>query len=145
MTEIEFTRAFEDCTLPEDQFRHRDHIRLAWIYLHDYGRGEAAQRIAESIRRYATHHGKPDRYHHTITMAWLELVSVVRESLPDDAAFEDALVRWPKLLQKATLAEYYSSGLLESDAARKEFVEPDLKPLALTECVNGSIAGSLHP
>ena len=145
MTDTEFTRAFENCTLPEDQFRHRDHIRLAWIYLRDYGREHAARRIAESIRRYAAHHGKPDRYHHTITIAWLELVSAVRESLPESATFEDAVACWPKLLQKATLAEYYSSGLLESDAARKAFVEPDLKPLALTECVNGSIAGSLRP
>lgn len=145
MTDIEFTLALESCTLPEDQFRHRDHIRLAWIYLRDYGRAQAAQRIAESIQRYAAHHGKPDRYHHTITTAWLELVCAVHESLPPNATFEDALVCWPKLLQKATLAEYYSSGLLGSDAARREFVEPDLKPLGLSECVNGSIAASLRP
>ena len=145
MTDIEFASAFENCTLPEDQFRHRDHIRLAWVYLRDYGRERAAQRIAESMRRYAGFHGQPDRYHQTITMAWLEFVCAVRESRPESATFEDALGSWPKLLQKATLAEYYSSGRLGSDAARKEFVEPDLKPLGLSECVNGSIAGSLRP
>jgi len=144
MTDLEFTRAFESCTLPEAQFRHRDHIRLAWIYLREYGRESAAARIAASIRRYAAYYDKPDRYHHTITMAWLELLSVVRDSLDESATFEDALLCWPKLLQKGTLAEYYSSGVLESDTARREFVAPDLQPLLVTGCANGSIAGSLR-
>jgi len=142
MTDLEFTRALESCTLPEEQFRHCDHIRLAWIYLREYGRESAAERIAASIRRYAAYHDKPDRYHHTITMAWLELVWAVKESLPEDATFEDAVDCWPKLLQKGTLAEYYSSGVLESDTARREFVAPDLQPLLVTGCANGSIAGS---
>jgi hypothetical protein len=144
MTDLEFTSSFESCTLPEDQFRHRDHVRLAWIYLLEYGRERAAEIIAASIRRYAASLGKADRYHHTITKAWLELVWAVKESLPDDATFEDAVDCWPKLLQKGTLAEYYSSGVLESDTARREFVAPDLQPLLVTGCANGSIAGSLR-
>ena len=35
MTESEFVAAFEDASLPETAFRHRDHVRLAWIYLRE--------------------------------------------------------------------------------------------------------------
>ena len=33
MTDSEFVDSFEDCTLPSTAFHHRDHVRLAWIYL----------------------------------------------------------------------------------------------------------------
>jgi hypothetical protein len=31
MTDDEFLQAFMNCTLPNDQFRHRDHLHLAWL------------------------------------------------------------------------------------------------------------------
>jgi hypothetical protein len=37
MTDEEFLRAFEACELSNGCFHHRDHIRLAWIYVHRYG------------------------------------------------------------------------------------------------------------
>ncbi|HEV2688506.1 MAG TPA: hypothetical protein VGV35_08120 [Bryobacteraceae bacterium] len=140
MPDQEFATAFEGCEIPNDQFRHCDHIRLAWIYLRQHGRPQAGARIIESIRRYAVHNGAPHKYHQTITIAWMDLVHNAMQSLPDTASFEDLLAAFPELLQKSTLAEYYSSGVLESDTARQVFVAPDLKPLRLIQCANGSIA-----
>jgi hypothetical protein len=42
------------------------------------------------------------------------------------------LEAFPDLLQKNALAQYYSGGVLESDTAKRIFVEPDLKPLRPT-------------
>jgi hypothetical protein len=137
MTGLEFTTAFESCELPKEQFHHRDHLRLAWIYLQRYGHPQAARKIADAIRKYAAHNNASQKYHETITMAWLELVHLAQQSLPDSATFDDLPHAFPELLQKNALAEYYSSGVLESETAKRIFVPPDLKPLRLAPCANG--------
>ena len=125
----EFVAAFEACTLPNEQFRHRDHLRLAWIYLRRFGASGAEARIAQSIRRYAEFHGATQKYHHTVTLAWLRLIQRAAARLPEQALFEDVLRASPELLDKGTLGEYYSKELVGSERARADFVEPDLKPL----------------
>ncbi len=124
MNDHEFARAFENCELSNESFHHRDHLRLAWIYLKLYGEQEAATRIAASIRNFAAHFGKTDKYHETVTVAWMRL-------LAHDAkgSFEETLAAAPMLLEKNTLGAFYSERLLQSERAKKEFVEPDLKPL----------------
>ncbi len=128
MTDEEFVDAFETCRLPNERFHHRDHLRLAWIYLRRYGARDAPARIAESIRRYAAHHGKPEKYHETLTVAWLRLVA---NSAARSAAlgFEDLLAASPELLDKNTLHRYYSPELLALESARTQFVPPDRQTL----------------
>ena len=123
MTDAEFARAFETCELPPDNFHHRDHIRLAWIFLQRYG-AEAGAQIAISIRRYAAHLGKSDKYHETVTQAWMRLVAAAGAT-----SFEALTEAHPELLDKAFLNEFYSDAALQSAAAREKFVEPDRKPL----------------
>jgi len=129
MTDDEFVEAFESCTLPKELFHHRDHLRLAWIYLRRYGPGEAGARVGESIRRYAAHLGVSQKYHETITLAWFLLVEHADGHAPPGASFEDMLEAFPELLDQNTPRRYYSSAVLDSDAARAAFIEPDLAPL----------------
>lgn len=127
MTDEEFLRAFEACELSNGCFHHRDHIRLAWIYVHRYGEAEASERIAASIRRFAAHHGKNDKYHETMTIAWMRLVADAARSSTGD--FDEFAQHFPALLDKSALGAFYSDAVLQSDAARNEFIAPDLKPL----------------
>src|SRR5262249_2428340 len=96
MNDMEFVRAFESCKLPPDLFHHRDHIRLAWIYLHQYGADQAVTRIAASIRNYAAHLGKSDKYHETVTVAWMRLFA----QIPQNASFDEMTRTFPQLLSK---------------------------------------------
>ena len=64
----EFLEAFETCRLAPQLFHHRDHLRLAWIYL-QRDASTAPVRIAESIRRYAAYHGQSGKYHETMPLA----------------------------------------------------------------------------
>ena len=127
MTDEEFARAFESCETAEACFHHRDHVRLAWIYCRRYGAEEAEVRIAEAIRRFAAHVGKAEKYHQTITIAWMRLVASAARM--GDGDFEEFARRNPGLLKKSALGEYYSEAVLRSEAARGGFVEPDLKAL----------------
>ena len=48
-----FIEAFEACTLPPDRFRHRDHVRLGWLYFRLYPVPAALARYVEGLKRFA--------------------------------------------------------------------------------------------
>ena len=78
-----FIRAFEDATLAPENFRHRDHIRLAWLYLQNYTVPETLTRYSRGIKNFARANGKENLYHETITWAFIFLVEERMESSPD--------------------------------------------------------------
>jgi hypothetical protein len=125
----DFLRAFEDLSFPADLFRHREHIRVAWLYLKSSDASRAAERMAAGILRFANHHGATQKYHHTLTLAWMRLVAAALVETPEGFSFEQFLAEHPELSDKTLLAKYYSSDLLQTAAAREGWVEPDLQPL----------------
>ena len=125
MTDEEFAASFEACTLPD--FTHRDHIRIAWIYLQRFPYARAVDAMEKGVRRFAAHHGAHDKYHHTLTLAWMRLVAAAAADPSDD--FEAFLARHPHLLERDAPRRYYSGELLNSAPARAGWVEPDLNVL----------------
>ena len=71
-----FVAEFEGCRFPNDQFRHADHIRLAWIYIRLCGYDMAERRMRTSIQRFACHLGAAHKDHETITILWMRLVNI---------------------------------------------------------------------
>lgn len=129
MDDEEFLRRFEDCTLEE--FRHADHVRLAWLCLRESEWPAACERVRAGIRRFAAHHGATTKYHETLTLGWLGLVASAIEASPDALDLDELTRENPHLLDRSALAGYYSTELLWSDRARREWVEPDLRPLGI--------------
>lgn len=125
----EFIEAFENCTLPKEAFHHRDHVRLARLYLRQGDLSVAAGRIEASIRRFAAHWGIGEKYHHTITIVWLRLVASRMRKASGSATLEEFLERNPELLDQTLPYRFYSRERLFSDAARAGWIEPDLRPL----------------
>ncbi|MDH2434284.1 hypothetical protein QCD60_17135 [Pokkaliibacter sp. MBI-7] len=124
-----FLQAFEGLALPAEQFKHRNHVRLAWLLLQLEADYELAfSRLAEGIRRYATHLGVPDLYHATLTDAMLRLVEE-RQHNGRYITWQQLLEAHPELLSqgKELVAERYSSTLLASSAARQQVLPPDLQ------------------
>ncbi len=124
MTDDEFLRAFEDTTL--EPFHHRDHLRVTWLYLRQYGEAGTCQRLGPAILRYADARGGAAKYHETITRAWIRLVSA---ALAEN--FETMLAEHPHLLDKNLLHRYYSPEVLKSPEARERWMEPDREALSL--------------
>jgi len=125
----EFLRAFEDLSLPADLFHHREHIRVAWWYLKASDATRAAERMSEGIRRFANHHGATQKYHHTLTLAWMRLVAAALVETPEGYTFEQFLATHAELKDTKLLAKYYSKEVLQTAAAREGWVEPDHQPL----------------
>ena len=125
----EFLRAFEDLSFPADQFHHREHLRVAWLYLKSSDATRASERMSAGIRRFAKHHGATEKYHHTLTLFWMRLVAVALVETPEGCGFEEFLAAHPELSDKNLPSKYYSQQLLDALAAREGWVEPDLQPL----------------
>ena len=124
-------KAVIDGTLPADEFDHEAHIRLAWYYLVTWPYDEARERFNIDFQRLIVRVGAQQKYHKTITDALLQLIS---SHLQDERCRED----WLYFKQDAEplfadayglLQRFYSSGVLESEPARKAFKEPDVKEL----------------
>ena len=125
----DFLRAFEDLSFPADQFHHREHIRVAWLYLKSSDATRAAERMSDGIRRFANHHGATQKYHHTLTLAWMRLVAAALVEAPAGHNFMQFLAEYSELGDKELLKKYYSPELLQTNAAREGWVLPDLQPL----------------
>ncbi len=130
MTGDELIEQFEGGTTAPESFHHPDHVRLAFEYLNRYPALEALQKFSAALLRFATAQGKADRYHETITWAYLFLI---RERMLRDAPadswekFADDhadLLTWAKG-SFGILERYYRQDTLASAAARATFLLPD--------------------
>ncbi len=128
-----FLQQFEAALLPMEKWHHREHIKVAYLYLLRYPREQSMTRLREKIEALNVFHRVPDLptrgYHETMTQAWLRLVdAALREHGPAETA-DLFLQRNQRLADKNTLLHYYSRDLLLSPQAKKGFAEPDLTPL----------------
>src|SRR5439155_1741835 len=74
MDDGEFLRLFHDGNLSGEEFRHRGHLRLAWLVLSKHSRIEAESMVAREIRRFAVANGASNRYHDTLTRFWVRVM-----------------------------------------------------------------------
>lgn len=130
-TDDAFVAAFEDLSLDPTLFNHRAHLRLAWCYLAWLPLGEAAQRCSDGIRRFATQHGSPEKFHLTMTLAFMHIVRERMRMARPGENFDVFCDRNPELLHdaRAVIARYYSDARLNDPAAKLAFLEPDRMPL----------------
>jgi hypothetical protein len=132
MTDDEFLTAFETCALEE--FHHRDHIKVAYLYLRRYPLEEAIAKVRTGLQALAAAWGAPvddlgQGYHETMTQAWVRLVHLTLCDHGAAASADAFCERQPQLMQKTHLHLFYSRERLITWEAKREFVEPDLAPL----------------
>ena len=126
LSDADLLARFEDTTLPTEAFPHAQHVRVAWMFVRQFGMPDALDRFSEALKRFAVAKGKPDLYHQTITWAYLLIIAerLARSTAATWDAFAAAnpdLLTWkPSLLDR-----YYTTETLWSDFARHTFVMPD--------------------
>jgi hypothetical protein len=136
MNDDELLRSFEDCTLPREQWTHRCHVKVAYLYLHRFHYEEAVARIRGGIQRYnaanSVVEGPTNGYNETTTQAFLRLVAATmdayEQAIPTSSA-DSFCDSHPQLMTKEALRFFYSPAIRDNPLAKTQFVEPDLAPL----------------
>jgi hypothetical protein len=137
LSDDEFVAQVEACSYPIEKFKHLDHVRLAWIYLQRHSYQEAESRMKAAIARFASHHGAERKYHVTITVAWMRLLSAAAQPTPTQptathptphSTFPEFAAAHPWIADKNAISVYYSDHALSSEDARQTWIPPDLKP-----------------
>ena len=129
MTDQELIEQFEDGTLPNEGFHHREHVRTAFLYLTKYPVLEALQIFSRTLRRFAEARGKPQLYHQTITWAYIFLIQERMARAGSKQSWEEFARDNPDLLvwKDGILTRFYRSETLTSELARTVFLLPDLR------------------
>ena len=136
MTDEAFLQAFETLTLPFDQWTHRAHVKVAFIYLSRHSFDTALANMRSGISAYNARHDVPDSptsgYNETTTRAFLQLIAATMHAYgsvfptPDSDSFCDT---HPQLTTRHALRLFYSPERRMDPRTKTQFVEPDLAPL----------------
>jgi hypothetical protein len=106
---------------------HRQHVQLTWLAVQRVGTQAAIALVSDGIQRTTRYAGHPQKYHVTMSRAWVELVGHHAAEMPttDFTTFADHNAA---LLDKRLLSRFYRSTTLADPRARTGWVEPDLAP-----------------
>ena len=109
------------------RFGHREHVHLTWLAVRRCGVPAAIGLVSDGIQRTARYAGAPQKYHATVSRAWVELVGhhALESGESDFTTFAD---RYPALLDKRLLTRFYRPATLAAPPAKNGWVEPDLAP-----------------
>lgn len=127
MQDTIFIEQFENTTLSPQNFHHKDHVRLAWLYLNRYPLLEALQKFSNGLKNFARSLGKEQLYHETITWAYIFLINErmvqadTKQSWEEFIAGNGDLLNW----QETILNRYYSKSVLDSPLAKSIFLLPN--------------------
>ncbi|MFD0337383.1 hypothetical protein ACFVH0_01625 [Streptomyces sp. NPDC127117] len=127
-----FDALMTEVTATTGKFGHREHVHLTWLAVRRFGTHAAVGLVSDGIQRTARYAGSPQKYHATVSRAWVELVGHHAAERGDDdfTAFAD---RHPVLLDKRLLTRFYRPATLAGSQARTSWVEPDLAPFPWEE------------
>ena len=129
----EFVAGFEATTLPYAKWTHAGHLSVAFWYLVWYGPEGATDQVRDGIQRFnAAHPNEPMTvgYHETITRFWLWRVHRFLRGAPVTGSLAELANRLiSECTDRGEPFAYYSRERLMSPEARRDWVEPDLRPL----------------
>lgn len=128
-SDLAFVTAFQQCRLRPEQFGHEAHLRLAWLYLENYGLEKAIQLVQKDLKKYVSHWGASDKYNTTLTIASVRAVYHFMER-SESNTFKEFIAEFPKLKYQfmELLSCHYAIDIFNSEAAKVAYLEPELLP-----------------
>jgi hypothetical protein len=143
MSDEEFLHQFEDCSLPFENWTHRAHLKVAYLYVCKYPFDEALANMRAGIKALNATHRVPESetrgYNETTTCAMMQLVAATEAAygatFPTPTA-DDFCDTHPQLLNKHVLRLFYSPERRMHPDAKSQFIEPDLTQLPRLQPAN---------
>ena len=129
-----FLAAFEDGSLPREQWSHGAHLLTGACYVHTLGQAAATDRMRTRVKAYNEAVGGKNTatsgYHETVTVFWIALLAQLRrqqEAMGRSEFAHSAVARFQQ--HRQILADYYSFDVIASEQARREWIAPDLRDI----------------
>lgn len=121
---------FESCAIRKEEYTHRAHLTIAYLYLRAHPLAEATTRMRAGILRFNKAKGVENTstsgYHETLTVAWMRIVHSAMNSYGALESPDHFLAQHSHLLCVSLMRVFYSRDRITSVEARKSWVEPDL-------------------
>ena len=125
---VSLVEKFETCTIRPEEFKHYQHLAVALWYVTNFPPEAAIEKMRSGIKRLAAAYGKSG-YHETITLFWLAVVRDYFQHVPGESSIAEVANVLAQKYGKDLIRDYFSDELLASAAAKRGWVEPDLKSL----------------
>ena len=118
MRDDEYLAAFERGEIRNGDFRHRDHLRLAWACVRQAnGEDEACARVCTLIRDFAASIGHAAKFDEALTASWVRRLWRLRAQ-EGDVPFVTMIAHNPAILDKDAHAAEAHSRAAEGDPRR---------------------------
>jgi hypothetical protein len=127
-----FEELMAEVLAASERFGHRQHVHLTWLAVRRCGVPAAVGLVSDGIQRTARYAGAPQKYHATVSRAWVELVGH-HATEGGEGDFTAFAARHTALLDKRLLTRFYRPVTLASPQAKNGWVEPDLAPFPWQE------------
>lgn len=132
LSDRDFLAAFEAAEIPPEAFSHTAHVRAAFLLLEEEADfAPALVRMKAGLKALVAKAGVPEKYHETITVAFLALVHERMARSPGnsgrtkDGAWRTFSSANRDLFQGNPLSGLYSGERFRSALARDIFLLPD--------------------
>jgi hypothetical protein len=127
-----FLAAFEDGSLPKEQWTHAAHIFTGACYVREYGEAAAIDRMRERVSAFNLAVGGQNTatsgYHETVTVFWIKRLAGFCSGHSDLGRSELALRAVSEFVgQREIYVEFYDFDILKSEEARRVWIEPNGK------------------
>jgi len=123
---------FEQCQIAPDDWGHREHIKVAYLYLRSMPLDAAIDRMRLGLKALQAAFQVPDAidrgYHETMTQVWMRLVDFTIKQFGPAPCADMFYQSHPQLWQSKVLRFFYSADQLLSAEAKAAFLPPDLAP-----------------
>ncbi len=136
MLDAEFLASFEDCSLTLEQWDHRAHVKVAYLYLERNSFADALSRIRDGIKKFNAAHDVPDGplmgYNETTTVAFVHLVAATMAAYAEYcpvASADEFCDQDSQLMSRHILRLFYSPKRRSHPDAKERFIKPDLAEL----------------
>ena len=128
-----FIRDFEACSLPKSRWTHHAHLLVGLWYLTHHSVDEALGIVRQRIRTYneavGTANTDSGGYHETLTRFFLSGIAAhIDQHRSESLPVSLALLWQSPLASKEYPLAFYSRERSFSNAARHQWLEPDLAP-----------------
>lgn len=121
---------FKTQQIEANEFNHLAHLTVAWAYVCQYSEVKARERFHQDLIKLTKVLGAEEKYHRTLTDFFLDYLFQVKWYFNTES-WQLILEKCPLLINNAKklVSYYYSDNVIESELARRGYVEADIIPL----------------